>query len=101
MSEVNIKYLKDEDGSVISPVTSTDSVFTNNKIPITEYIEDSGWITATLTDDFTTYSSSQVTFTVQYRKIGKIVHIQGVVNPVNKITASSTITVIFTLPTRL
>lgn len=80
MSEVNIKYLKDEDDSVISPVTSTDSVFTNNKIPITEYIEDSGWITATLTDDFVPYDGDN-NYTPQYRKIGKQVFIEGTVSP--------------------
>lgn len=36
---VNVKYLKDENGNVISPVTSTDSVYTGNNSQLTNIIE--------------------------------------------------------------
>ena len=31
---VNMKYLKDENGNIISPVTSNESVFTNKRLYI-------------------------------------------------------------------
>lgn len=55
---------------------------------------DSGWINATLTSDFTLYNSNSV---VQYRKIGKVVSIQGTVKPTAEIAANAN-TTIFTLP---
>ena len=34
---VNMKYLKDEDGNIISPVTSASSVY-NNKTPLSTFL---------------------------------------------------------------
>lgn len=56
--------------------------------------QDSGWKEATLTSDFVAYNS---TFVNQYRKIGKIVFVEGGVKPTAQITANSE-TTIFTLP---
>lgn len=33
MSQANIKYVKDEDGKVISPITSAESVFVGGGLP--------------------------------------------------------------------
>lgn len=53
---------------------------------------DSGWITATLNSPFTHFSDPYGD--VRYRKIGDIVHIQGLVN----INSASNVTSIFALP---
>lgn len=57
--------------------------------------EDSGWKNATLGSNFALYTSGQ---NVQYRKIGKVVHVGGVVKPASDIAGSSTVYTIFTLP---
>ena len=60
-------------------------------------LADSGWKTATLNSNFTTYDSGG---TVRYRKIGKMVVVRGVVKPTTTLTftgTSETYT-IFTLP---
>ena len=57
---------------------------------------DSGWITATLSSDFVAYSTSAENAT-KYRKIGKLVCIQGTVKPTSEIASGSSAT-IFTLP---
>lgn len=46
--------------------------------------EDSGWIDLTLTDSFERYSTENVS--LQVRKIGKIVHLRGVIKPTENIT---------------
>lgn len=56
---------------------------------------DSGWINATLTSQFTEYSSSE---TPQYRKFGWLVEIRGAVKPTSAIAGSNTEYTIFTLP---
>ena len=58
-------------------------------------IQDSGWITATLNSAFTNYASDNL---VEYRRIGNIAEIAGVVKPTATISGSSEAT-IFTLPT--
>ena len=56
---------------------------------------DSGWITATLTSTFTTYSSDTEP---KYRKIGKMVEVLGAVKSKSAIAGSSSQYTIFTLP---
>lgn len=63
---------------------------------IEPFIEDTGWIDATLTSSFTLYSTDDV---CQYRKIGKYVQLRGVVKPTAALAGSLTAVVIFTLPT--
>lgn len=60
--------------------------------------EDSGWQTASLTGDFKAYQDNSK-YTPRYRKIGKIVEIEGVVSPTKTLTGSGTQVTIFTLPT--
>lgn len=44
MSTVKQKYLKDENGSKISPITSGDSVFDKTNNPITEWTSNNGYV---------------------------------------------------------
>ena len=60
--------------------------------------EDSGWQTASLTGDFKAYQDNSK-YTPRYRKIGKVVEIEGVVSPTKTLTGSGTQVTIFTLPT--
>lgn len=59
-------------------------------------VNDSGWITPTLTSDFTFYADNSNA--LKYRKIGKMVEIRGAVKPTKTITGDSTQHLIFTLP---
>ena len=59
--------------------------------PNTASVSDSGWITATLLNNYTHYDTSQYG-PVRYRKIGNIVNIQGIT------TQNVANSVIFTLP---
>ena len=63
---------------------------------IEPFIEDTGWIDATLTSEFTLYNADSV---CQYRKIGKYVQLRGEVKPTTAISGSLTAVIIFTLPT--
>lgn len=61
---VNVKYLKDENGNVISPVTSTDSVYTGNNSQLTNIIENGTFsrtqlFTGQTNTDFTLSQSAQ------------------------------------------
>lgn len=58
-------------------------------------IHDSGWITATLTSNFTYYGSDTVP---KYRKVGKMVEVIGAVKSKSAIAGSTTQYTIFTLP---
>ena len=58
---------------------------------------DSGWITATLESAFKAYNNAAGN-SPQYRKIGDVVHLRGVIAPTAAITGSGTSTTIFTLP---
>lgn len=58
-------------------------------------VEDSGWITATLSSQFTAYSTDSAP---RYRKIGNMVEIRGAVKTTSAITGSGTRYTIFTLP---
>jgi hypothetical protein len=61
-----------------------------------EIVEDSGWITAELTDKFTVGAlASDVV--LQYRKVGNVVEINGVTSPTADIDTNNEHT-IFTLP---
>lgn len=53
---------------------------------------------ATLTSNFNAYSNISSN-TPQYRKVGNIVEIRGVVSPKSNLTGSTTGVTIFTLPT--
>lgn len=55
MSLSKIKYLKDEAGNIISPVTSTDSVFSRTNNSVTQLFRASG---VTLLKQWTTYQST-------------------------------------------
>lgn len=58
-------------------------------------VMDSGWLTAIPADGFTLYNTSQP---IQYRKIGKIVSLNGTVSPMTEIAGSTTTYAICTLP---
>lgn len=58
---------------------------------------DSGWTTATLTSSFKPYSDNSSS-TPEYRKIGKMVEIRGIVAPTSNIASGGSAN-IFTLPT--
>ena len=81
--------------SYVTVIASNESH--NYKITDSSYedLNDSGWIEATLTSNFTNYSTNT---TPEYRKTGKQVEIRGVVKPTATITASNTGVTIFTLP---
>lgn len=59
--------------------------------------EDTGWQTATLTDDFKPYSNDNSNMP-RYRKIGKIVHVWGIVSPSLTIQGGIEMHTIFNLP---
>lgn len=56
---------------------------------------DSGWQTATLTSDFTPYTAGVLP---EYRKIGNIVNIHGVLKPTAELTGSNTMIPMFIIP---
>ena len=58
---------------------------------------DSGWQTASLTDNFKNYKDDPK-YQPKFRKIGKTVEIQGVISPTTTIEGSDTTVPIFTLP---
>lgn len=60
---------------------------------------DSGWKTATLTDDFKAYNDI-ASNTPRYRKIGKIVYLTGVISPAsdNNTLNTSNTTAVLTMP---
>ena len=64
---------------------------------INEKTEDTGWQTATLTDDFKPYSNNSSNMP-RYRKIGKIVQVWGIVSPSLTIQGGSETHTIFNLP---
>lgn len=55
---------------------------------------DTGWITPTLTSNFTNNSTQPI----QYRKIGKMVEISGTCSPSKTLTSSTSYIAMFTLP---
>lgn len=70
---------------------------------IEEKNADSGWITATLTNNFNAYGSTEeqrATNMPQYRRIGKVVEVKGVIAATVEIDANTSAT-IFTLPERI
>ena len=67
---------------------------------INEKIKDSGWQTATLTDDFKAYNNDSINMP-QYKRTGNQVEIIGSVSPTNTIIGSNTQYTIFTLPERI
>ena len=74
--------------------TSIDTLNTD-MTNVKSYVNDSGWITASLGSNFVAYNTAG---TPKYRKVGKIVTVHGVVSPKSAITGSSTLYTIFTLP---
>ena len=64
---------------------------------INEKIKDSGWQTATLTDDFKAYNNDSINMP-QYKRTGNQVEIIGSVSPTSTIPGSTTPYTIFTLP---
>lgn len=66
------------------------------KSEITDNTKDSGWQTATLTNNFELYSATANP--VQYRKVGKIVYVEGAVKPAGDVSGSGDTYTIFTLP---
>ena len=66
---------------------------------LTEKTKDSGWIKATLTDDFKNYDDNEAN-SLKYRKIGKQVEIRGALSPVkaDNVLNSGTWTNACTLP---
>ena len=72
-------------------VDSSGNVTFSGNVAFNSSDYDSGWITATLLNNYTHYDTTQYG-PVRYRKIGSIVHIQGLTNQ------ASANSVIFTLP---
>lgn len=68
-----------------------------NGTAVADYIDDSGWKTATLTSDFVKYDDKDDNIP-QYKKIGKLVEVRGAVSPTSAITGSADAKTIFTLP---
>lgn len=66
-----------------------------NKVNVLEKIKDTGWIQATLSSGFATYSTG---YEPIYRKIGKLVELQGVVKPTSALTNGGNETTILNLP---
>lgn len=64
---------------------------------VNEKIRDSGWQTAVLTEDFKPYSNNNSNMP-RYRKIGKIVHVWGIVSPSLTIQGGTETHTIFNLP---
>ena len=63
-------------------------------------IKDTGWTDVTLTSDFTTYSTATPPVNVlRYRKIGKLVELNGAIKPTRAITGGGDSVTIGTLPT--
>lgn len=62
-----------------------------------DYINDSGWIKAELTENFKPYNDN-TNNNPQYRKVGKIVEIVGIISPTKTIIGSATTIPIFYLP---
>ena len=60
-------------------------------------IEDTGWQTATLTDDFKPFNNNSSNMP-RYRKIGKIVQVWGIVSPSLTIQGGTEMHTIFNLP---
>lgn len=67
----------------------TDNSYTN--------MDDSGWIGATLESTFKPYNNNTA-YKPEYRKVGKIVEIRGVVSPMEAIESSNAGVTMFTLP---
>lgn len=67
---------------------------------INEKIKDSGWQTATLTDDFKAYNNDNINIP-NFKKTGNQVQIIGSVSPTSTISGSTTQHTIFTLPERI
>lgn len=67
---------------------------------IYQKIKDTGWQTATLTDDFKAYNNDSINMP-QYKKTGNQVQIIGSVSPMETIPGSTTQYTIFTLPERI
>lgn len=69
----------------------------NSITSINSNLEDTGWQTATLTEDFKVYENDN-DYAPRYRKIGKLVEINGIVSPSATLKGSATVVPIFTLP---
>lgn len=58
-------------------------------------VADSGWKNASITGSFSLYGSDSV---LRYRKIGRIVQVEGTIRPTTTLSGSATNLTIFTLP---
>ena len=88
-SILNVDQIKNAAGTSAMTIDSSGDITLNG--PNTASVSDSGWITATLLNNYTHYDTTQYG-PVRYRKIGSIVHIAGLT------TQASANSVIFTLP---
>lgn len=83
---VNIKYLKDEVGNIISPVTSNESVFTNDGYTLSQCMngsilfEGDSTQDITLSDNWTNYDKTLISY--HYTGIYGYVLIKQLINPV-------------------
>jgi len=89
-SSVNLATIKDSSGSNTAMTIDSNGDLTFNGSN-TASVSDSGWITATLLNNYTHYNTTSYG-PIRYRKIGSIVNIQGLTT---QATASSAI---FNLP---
>ena len=80
--------------SIQDPTNSNTAITIASDGTVTMPENDSGWITATLSSPFTNFSADASFTPVEYRKIGDIVNIQGLMDA-NSASNGSTI---FTLP---
>lgn len=93
-------YIIIEKGSSYSYATIISSNSANRyKITDSSYenLDDSGWNNATLTSGFKNYGGSSSN-APQYRKVGGVVEVRGILSPTTALEASNTGVTMFTLP---
>ena len=94
---VSGKYLKDESGNIISPITSTSTVYieSNNDITLSDTLFNSGWcnlrpnypIIGYYTGSTASYDIADCT--LKARRIGNIVEINGTYSPHQTLTCDA------------
>lgn len=80
--------------SIQDPQNSNTAITIASDGTVTMPENDSGWIEPTLNSPFTNFTGSSEFGNVEYRKIGDIVNIQGLLDA----NSASNLSVIFTLP---
>lgn len=65
-----------------------------------QYIDDTGWVTLTLTSQFKIYGAGAESSRLRYRKIGNIVCIKGIISPTEELGTNAE-TIVSTVPNEL